>query len=69
MNGKLAFILDNQIALKDHLLDLRKLQKGIILNSCIICVDTSILVVILIVLKLPIYGIYLLNILENNIKQ
>ena len=33
MNGKLAFILDNQIALKDHLLDLRKLQKGIILET------------------------------------
>ena len=61
MNGKLAFILDNQITLRDHLLDLRKLQKkNNFRSSCIICVNTSILVVILIVLGLSIYGIYLL---------
>ena len=61
MNAKLAFILDNQITLRDHLLDLRKLQKkNNFRSSCIICVNTSILVVILIVLGLSIYGIYLL---------
>ena len=61
MNGKLAFILDNQITLRDHLLDLRKLQKkNNFRSSCIICVNMSILVVILIVLGLSIYGIYLL---------
>ena len=61
MNEKSAFILDNQITLRDHLLDLRKLQKkNNFRSSCIICVNTSILVVILIVLGLSIYGIYLL---------
>ena len=33
MNAKLAFILDNQITLRDHLLNLRKLEKRIILET------------------------------------
>ena len=61
MNEKSAFILDNQVTLRDILLDLQKLQnKNNFRSSCIICVNASILIAILIVLGLSIYAISLM---------
>ena len=62
MNEKSAFILDNQVTLRDILLDLQKLQnKNNSRSSCIICVNVSILIAILIVLGLSIYAISLMS--------
>ena len=62
MNGKLAFVLDNQVTLRNILLDLQKLQKkNNFKGSCINCLNASILIVILIVLGLSIYAISLMS--------
>ena len=62
MNEKLAFVLDNQVTLRNILLDLQKLQKkNNFKGSCIHCFHASILIVILIVLGLSIYAISLMS--------
>ena len=61
LNEKLAFALDNQVTLRNILLDLQKLQKkNNFKSSCIICVNASILIVILIVLGLSMYAVSLM---------
>ena len=62
MSEKLAFILDNQVTLRNILLDLQKIQKkNNFEGSCINCFNASILIVILIVLGLSIYAISLMS--------
>ena len=58
INEQLAYILENQSTLHIQLLDLRAKKNGKF--DCLICVNSAILVVILVVCVLSIIGIYLL---------
>ena len=58
INEHLAYVLENQNTLHTQLLDLRAKKNGKI--DCLICVNSAILVTILIVCVLSIIGIYLL---------
>ena len=59
LNQNLAFVLQNQHTLHRQLLDIRTKTKNSRID-CLICVNCSILTVILVICGLSIYGVYLL---------
>ena len=59
LNQNLAYVLHNQHTLHRQLLDVRTKTKNSKID-CLICVNCSILTVILVICGLSIYGVYLL---------